>query len=161
VIAPLNNRFKVHIGYYPQCNIRQWSPNVSSAPMLILHGEADEWVSFSACIDLVNSLNGVGANSRIITYPGAHHVFDSGGPLTFIADARIPLNCAGETRIDTFEKRRFDTGQIFANGGAYQAYLSTCRTMGGNVGGTDAAAIAATTDAANEVELLLKSEFGL
>jgi len=161
VIAPATNQFKAYIGYYPQCNIRQWSPNISQAPMLILHGEADEWDAYTACIDLVNSLNGVNANASIITYPGAHHVFDSGGSLTYIADARIPHDCAGETRIDTFEKRRFDTGQIFANNTEYQAYLDTCRTMGGNVGGDDAAAIAATLDAANEVELLLTDVFGL
>jgi dienelactone hydrolase len=69
--------FKAAIAFYPGCigPLQQKSYQLSM-PLLILHGEADDWTPAQPCVDLGRKLGAAGLPVQTITYPNAHHGFD-------------------------------------------------------------------------------------
>jgi dienelactone hydrolase len=81
--------FAAAIALYPACNIGQ--PTLASAyaspvPLLILTGELDDWTPAAPCVKLVEAAKRNGSPADIKVYPGAHHAFDSRGPVRFVAE---------------------------------------------------------------------------
>ncbi len=76
-------RFKAHLSFYPPCLVDLELIDFSKAPIHILIGELDNWVSSDACENLVDDLKGEGININIDVYEEAHHGFDRVGS-TFI-----------------------------------------------------------------------------
>lgn len=68
-----DRRFQAAIAYYPFCAGQ--SPEVS-APTLVLIGDDDEWISVRDCRALATRHKGLGADLRLIVYPGARHAFN-------------------------------------------------------------------------------------
>ncbi len=67
------------VAFYPGCrgtarNLA-WRP---AAPLLMLHGEADDWTPIAPCRDLAAR---VGAAVTLLAYPGAQHGFDVEAPM--------------------------------------------------------------------------------
>lgn len=90
-------RFRAAIAFYPGCAPalaqRGYRPTM---PLLILHGEADDWTPIGPCADLVGRLAGEGLDARLIAYPEAHHGFDApGGRLRYLPDAANPSAASG------------------------------------------------------------------
>jgi len=77
-LRPGAARFRAAIAYYPGCQrplrMRDYRPVV---PLLIQHGEADDWVPSAPCVALGEKMRQQGYPVQTITYPGAHHGFDS------------------------------------------------------------------------------------
>jgi dienelactone hydrolase len=46
-------------------------------PLLILHGEADDWAPAALCVELGHKLEASGLPVQTITYPNAQHGFDA------------------------------------------------------------------------------------
>ena len=63
------------------------------APLLILIGELDDWTPAAACRSLTDAAASAGFPVQIKTYPGAHHSFDSIGPVRYLPE-RINTNAA-------------------------------------------------------------------
>lgn len=56
-------------------------------PLLVLIGDADDWVSPGSCVQMVEAMRRRGADVSIVLYPGAVHYFDvEGQRRTFLAD---------------------------------------------------------------------------
>lgn len=70
-------KFASHISLYGLCATKYLGDDELLSPMLILHGLADDWVPAAPCIEYAERLQKAGRNVRLITYPDAHHVFDS------------------------------------------------------------------------------------
>lgn len=70
-------KFAAHISNYGLCAIKYLGDEETISPMLILHGSADDWVPAAPCVEYVDRLRKTGRDVRLITYPDAHHVFDS------------------------------------------------------------------------------------
>jgi dienelactone hydrolase len=70
--------FKAAVAFYPGCGqpLRQkiYQPTM---PLLILHGEADDWTPAAPCVELAHKLQASPQPVRTVTYPGAHHGFDA------------------------------------------------------------------------------------
>ena len=70
--------FKAAIAFYPGCLSplaqKQYVPTM---PLLILHGEADDWVPAAPCVELAERLKTARFPVQTITYPGALHGFDA------------------------------------------------------------------------------------
>jgi dienelactone hydrolase len=71
-------RFRAAIAYYPGCQTPLRAKNYRPlVPMLIQHGEADDWVPAAPCVKLAEAMQRRGYAVQTLTYPEAHHGFDS------------------------------------------------------------------------------------
>jgi carboxymethylenebutenolidase len=82
--------FRAALAFYPGCRLRGrfdagYRP---SAPVLVLHGTADEEVSHRPCQRLVDRSRKQGGDIALVLYPGATHGFDDPGG----ARQRVPAN---------------------------------------------------------------------
>ncbi len=77
LIAPLGikERFKVPLASYPPYLTEMDIIEFSKVPIHILIEEKDNWVTASACEDLVRDLSGSYVDIRITVYANAHHGF--------------------------------------------------------------------------------------
>ncbi|HPU53826.1 MAG TPA: dienelactone hydrolase family protein [Burkholderiaceae bacterium] len=70
--------FRGALAFYPGCaRPLAMSGYRTTMPLLILHGEADDWVPAGPCADLARRLAGSGVPVRAVLYPGGHHGFDA------------------------------------------------------------------------------------
>ena len=83
IIEVLGGQFDTHVPFYPAAHIRPEIKQWSDSPMLILHGEVDDWTP----LHLVESLMPELPNAKLHVYPDAHHSFDGVKELTWISHA--------------------------------------------------------------------------
>ena len=72
--------FRAALAFYPGCGLHgafEEKPMQPTAPTLVLHGTADEEVSYRRCQQLVERSRAAGGRIDIKLYPGATHGFDS------------------------------------------------------------------------------------
>jgi carboxymethylenebutenolidase len=72
--------FRAALAFYPACGLKgqfDGRPFLPYAPVLVLHGTADEEVSYRRCAALVERSRANGGNVQIKVYQGATHSFDS------------------------------------------------------------------------------------
>jgi dienelactone hydrolase len=72
--------FRAALAFYPGCGLKgqfDQQPFQPYAPMLLLHGTADEEVSYKRCVSLAERSREAGGNIEIKIYPGATHSFDA------------------------------------------------------------------------------------
>ena len=83
LIEILGTPFDAHLPFYPAAHLRpeiqEWSPS----PMLILHGDVDDWTPLHFVESLLPQL----PNATLHVYPRAHHSFDSEKGFTFLPKA--------------------------------------------------------------------------
>ena len=104
IIEILGSAFDAHLPFYPAAHIRPEIQKWSDSPMLILHGDADDWTP----LHLVEALMPQLPNATLQIYPGAHHSFDSEKELTWLPKAvRLRKRTA---RID---KNGYMSGELF------------------------------------------------
>ena len=76
--APPDIQFAAHIGLYTPC---YWSFHdddvVTSKPIRLFHGIADDWVPIGPCRAYVERLRKAGADITLTEYPDAYHGYDS------------------------------------------------------------------------------------
>src|SRR5262249_98662 len=68
------------LAFYPGCGLKgQFDQQAFRpyAPVLLLHGTADEEVSYKRCVTLAEQSRAASGNIEIKIYPGATHSFDS------------------------------------------------------------------------------------
>jgi dienelactone hydrolase len=127
-------RFAGHIALYPYCALHYRGKEVTSAPLLMLLGGADDMTSAAACqhqADWLRSRTSV----KVVVWPGANHDFDSSTRISY--DARMVgiRDCEAEYDVDTLTIHWRD-GVPFRTAD----WLAECRYHGAHVGG-DAAAL--------------------
>ena len=93
-------RFAAHLSIYPPCLVDMDLIRFSPVPIHILIGELDDWVTASACEDLVFDLQDEDVNIEITVYPNAHHGFDRKGPLVSADRAYATGDCHFRMRAD-------------------------------------------------------------
>jgi carboxymethylenebutenolidase len=79
VTAPTSG-FRAALAFYPACGLKgvfEALPMRPYAPLLVLHGTADEEVSYKRCAKLVEQSRAMGGPAEIMLYPGATHDFDA------------------------------------------------------------------------------------
>ena len=72
--------FRAALAFYPACGLKgqfDQRPFRPYAPVLVLHGTADEEVSYKRCTTLIDNSRQAGGSVEIKIYPGATHSFDS------------------------------------------------------------------------------------
>jgi len=90
-------RFAAHLALYPACYVTLADEtNITSAPIRVFHGTADDWTPIGACRAHVDRLRQAGKDAALLEYAGARHAFDvlrSPAVRTF-PEAINPTNCA-------------------------------------------------------------------
>ena len=79
--GPPGIEFAAYIPFYASCNTRfRDDANVSSKPIHMHHGLADNYVPIEPCQAYVDRLHAAGRKNVALTeYPDAHHAFDNPG----------------------------------------------------------------------------------
>jgi len=139
--------FAAHVFIYPACNLQRISAHISTAPMLHLHGEADDLTPVAACREYLDRLRASGANVRTITYPGAYHDFDYSAPARYEPRTRTAKNCHAEINLDDRGYFLLPERQRLASRKEYADYERSCTTWGATVGGNAQARAKAYADA--------------
>jgi dienelactone hydrolase len=88
--------FAAHIGFYTPCNVQYCGDtDVSAAPMLFLHGDADDYVPISWCRRYVERLRSTGADAALVELKGAPHKFDDASLAAseFVENGETSRNC--------------------------------------------------------------------
>ena len=93
-------RFAAHLSMYPPCLVDMDLIRFSPAPIHILIGKLDDWVTASACEDLVSDMQDEDVNIGITVYTNAHHGFDRRGPLVTADRAYATGDCHFRMRAD-------------------------------------------------------------
>ena len=87
LIEILGAPFDAHLPFYPAAHLRPEIQTWSDSPILILHGDADDWTPLHFVEGLVPQL----PNATLHVYPGAHHSFDCEKEFTWLPKA-VHLN---------------------------------------------------------------------
>ena len=108
----------------------------SKAPMLFIHGTADDYTPIHPCQDYADRIRAAGTPVEFVAIEGAHHKFDSDDTRRhFLARAsKTSADCPIEVDIDNFQAFDRQTGARL-QGEAYNTALKNCRAMGANVEG--------------------------
>jgi dienelactone hydrolase len=139
--------FAAHVLIYPACNLQRISAHISNAPMLHLHGEADDLAPLAPCRDYLDRLRASGANARTVTYAGAYHDFDYSAPARYQPRVRSARNCHAEINLDDRRYFLLPERQPLASRKEYADYERSCTTWGATVGGNGKARAEAYVDA--------------
>ena len=73
IIEILGTPFDAHLPFYPAAHLRPDVQDWFDSPILILHGDADDWTPLHLVEELMPQL----PNATLHVYPKAHHSFDS------------------------------------------------------------------------------------
>ena len=149
--------FSAHVLVYPACNFQRVTTHISKAPMLHLHGEADDLTPLAACREYMNRLRANGANIHTITYPDAYHNFDFARPARYAPSVKSAAGCRAEINLDDQKYLVLPTRHPFASRKEFGDYERSCTTRGATIGGNPKARARAYVDS---VEFLWKA-FGM
>jgi len=83
IIDMLGTPFDAHLPFYPAAHLRPEIQKWSHSPILILHGDSDDWTPLHFVESLLPQL----PNAVLHTYFDAHHSFDSEKDLTYLPKA--------------------------------------------------------------------------
>jgi dienelactone hydrolase len=133
-------RFAGHIAFYPYCGVHYRGKAVTTAPLLMLLGGADDMTSPEACRRQADWL-GTRTSVRVVTFLGANHEFDRSIGIGFDPKMVGNRDCEGEYDVDTMTVRLWWQGQTFAPAD----WLARCRYHGARFGG-DPVALHGATD---------------
>ena len=142
--SPLS--FAAHVLVYPACNFQRVSARITTAPMLHLHGEADDLTPLADCREYLDRLRASGARIRTITYAGAYHNFDFAAPARYAPRVRSARACHAEINLDDRAYFLLPGMQPLASRKEYADYERRCTTWGATVGGNAKARAQAYAD---------------
>jgi dienelactone hydrolase len=108
----------------------------SKAPMLWIHGDADDYTPIGPCRDYAEQIGKAGTPVEFVVIEGARHKFDYDDPRrVYVRGAQRTLeSCTMEVDIDTMAAYDHSTGQRLT-GDVYREALKKCSAHGANVEG--------------------------
>jgi len=156
-------RFAAHIPVYAGgCNgLLRFSPKAGvfgKAPMLWLHGEADDYTPIGPCRDYAAEIGKLGTPVEFVALKGAHHKFD-GDDMRLLKNANLMTtipNCPYEFDVESFAIMDRTNGQRIP-ADQIQAITAKCRGRGASVQGNKAA----RDEAAKAAVTFLRKVFAL
>ncbi|EKE67459.1 dienelactone hydrolase family protein [Oceanibaculum indicum] len=154
VMAGRNTRFALHIALYSSCSIPYMGEPVSTAPILMLLGGADDYTPSVHCGRYVDWLRARGGDVRLEVLEGAHHGFDLQTPPRFLRRVQSARGCGMDILLEPVEARLWADGRTL-QGDEIGAYLRGCMERGGTVGGNPEALARAIEEVEGAVKGLI------
>lgn len=143
---PNGLRFAAHVPVYSGGCVGVFrlmvKPGVfSKAPMLWIHGNADDYAPIAPCQDYADRIGKAGTPVEFVVIEGARHKFDSDDLRRHdIRGAqRTPEACPVEIDIDTMAAYDRFTGQRLSGADFLSALRTSCRALGASVEGNHGA----------------------
>ena len=129
----------------------------SKAPMLFIHGDADDYTPIGPCQDYADKIGKAGTPVEFVVLEGAQHKFDSDDPKRYYlrGATRTKADCPLEIDIDTLYAYDRTTGARL-QGEAYTGLLKHCGALGATTEGSSRARDKAAQAAVD----FLKKTFG-
>lgn len=162
--APAGQRFAAHIAAYSAGCAGQLSVTVGPgvfgpAPLLFIHGDADDYTHASDCQDFARRIAAAGTPAEFVLLPGARHKFDmdAQGRVSLPRVQRTQPGCPVEFDVDALRFRDRRSGAALSTEQAQAINRETCQALGATVEGDRKAREAAAV----AVDALLKRVFGL
>ncbi len=125
--------FAGYIAFYPYCGLHYRGKEVTTAPLLMLLGGADDMISPVACQHQADWL-AERTSVKVVVFPGASHDFDRSTRLSFDAKMIGVRTCEAEYDVDTLAIH-WRPGVPFN----LSDWKAECRYHGAHVGGDPAA----------------------
>ena len=109
----------------------------SKAPILFIHGDADDYTPIGPCQDYADKISKAGTPVEFVTIEGARHKFDSDDLKRYYlrSATRTTAECPIEIDVDTFYAYNRTTGGQL-KGTDYTDTLKGCRAVGATVEGS-------------------------
>ena len=109
----------------------------SKAPMLFIHGDADDYTPIGPCQDYADKIGKAGTPVEFVVLEGAHHKFDGDDLKRYYlrGATRTKADCPIEIDFDTLYAYN-GTGGARLQGEAYAAVLKSCGAVGATVEGS-------------------------
>lgn len=109
----------------------------SKAPMLFIHGDADDYTPIEPCKDYADRIGKAGTPVEFVVIEGAQHKFDADDPRRYFmrGATKTKPDCPLEVDIDTMVIQDRFTGARL-QGDALTAVYKNCAAMGANVEGS-------------------------
>ncbi|HWK66104.1 MAG TPA: dienelactone hydrolase family protein [Rhizobiaceae bacterium] len=134
VMAGGSERFALHLALYSSCSIPYKGEPVSSAPVHLLLGGADDYTPSVHCARYVDWLGSKGADISMTILEGAHHGFDLPTPPRYMRRVQSARGCGIDIMLEPVEARLWSNGQVL-QGEQIDSYLRGCMERGGTFGG--------------------------
>ncbi|MBU0724632.1 MAG: dienelactone hydrolase family protein [Alphaproteobacteria bacterium] len=134
VMAGGDERFALHVALYASCSIPYMAEPVSTAPILLLLGGADDYTPSAHCARYVDWLRARGGDVSLTVLEGAHHGFDLPSPPRFLQRVQSARGCGMDILLDPVEARLWTDGRVLRSD-EIDAYLRGCMQRGGTFGG--------------------------
>jgi dienelactone hydrolase len=129
----------------------------SKAPMLFIHGDADDYTPIGPCQDYADRIGKAGTPVEFVVLEGAQHKFDADDLKRYYlrSATRTKADCPLEIDIETLYAYDRTNGARL-QGDAYTAMLKSCTAVGATVEGSNRA----RDKAAQAAVAFLKKTFG-
>ena len=132
VLAPTDPKFAAHVVYYGMASPQYRDAATDRAPMLFLHGEADNLVPIGPTRDFADWIQTQGNAVTFQSYPGVYHDFDvengTDGSVSMVESAR---NCDVVVDLTTGEVTRMNhKPESGVSGLALIRYMHGCMQRG-------------------------------
>lgn len=139
-------RFAAHVPVYAGGCVGAFrlivKPGVfSKAPMLWMHGDADDYTSMAACRDYAEQIGKAGTPVEFVVIEGARHKFDSDDTkrVTLRSAQKTLEGCSVEVDIETLAAYDRFTGQRLQGEGYQSVLKKSCNALGATTEGNRAA----------------------
>ena len=139
VLAPTGERFAAHLPFYPAAHLRPEEMRWSEAPILVLHGDIDDYTPLVLVTNFAEELVEKGVNINVEIFPGGHHAFDSKEPLTWLDKAirlderTVKIDLAGDMSGEIEPGEHILLNEPFQRLAAFQRVQNIGAHVGGQV----------------------------
>jgi dienelactone hydrolase len=150
-------KFALHVAFYGPAQIQYRDRATDQSPVMILHGEADNYVPIGPVHEFADWLQSRGNSVTFISYPKIYHDFDvQGGPQGFEKAVETGIKCDLVIDVSTGRVIRMNHADApKANADDVRAYIKSCVGHGANL----AFNAATRADAVEKLHAFLKQYF--
>jgi dienelactone hydrolase len=152
-------KFALHVAFYGPANTQYRDRATDRSPVMIFHGEADNYVPIGPVREYADWLQGQGNPVTFISYPKTYHDFDvQGGAQGFEKTFQTFGKCDLVTDVSTGRVLRLNhVGAPNATLDDIRAHFKSCTGQGANL----AFNATARADAVDKLHGFLKQQFQL
>jgi dienelactone hydrolase len=130
-----DDAFSLHVAIAPPGNLQHRDARTSNRPILFMIGELDDYAGSSPAIEYAERIRSAGnPYVAVKVYQGAHHAWESIGPLRYLPQAENGSNCRG--LIESNGDVTMAADNIRLSSQEYGKWIGdNCLTRGAHVGG--------------------------